>query len=180
MTFSAGETFDPQRTFWARHRRRHSTADRCARDRQRRLLQRTRRGRRRREQPCCVRRGDGGARTAGGANCRRGDSRLRDLQRGEWRDAHAAAPVLCHGPRQGVLCARSPPFTPDSARRHERSPATAIWSAALVLSGSFDQLLTYVVFVSWILVCVGSPRDFRLPAPRTLTRIGHFARRGIR
>jgi basic amino acid/polyamine antiporter, APA family len=28
--------------------------------------------------------------------------------------------------------------------------ATAIWSSVLVLSGSFEQLLTYVVFMSWI------------------------------
>jgi APA family basic amino acid/polyamine antiporter len=27
---------------------------------------------------------------------------------------------------------------------------TAVWSAVLVLSGSFEQLLTYVVFMSWL------------------------------
>jgi len=34
--------------------------------------------------------------------------------------------------------------------------ATAVWSSALVLSGSFEQLLTYVVFMSWIWFALGA------------------------
>src|SRR5439155_409463 len=53
---------------------------------------------------------------------------------------------------------------------------TAAWSAVLVLSGSFEQLLTYVVFMSWLWFALaalaifadrrrapGAPRPFRTP-----------------
>jgi APA family basic amino acid/polyamine antiporter len=53
---------------------------------------------------------------------------------------------------------------------------TAIWSAVLVLSGSFEQLLTYVVFMSWLWFALAAlaifayrrrepdaPRPFRTP-----------------
>lgn len=54
--------------------------------------------------------------------------------------------------------------------------ATALWSSALVLSGTFDQLLTYVVFMSWVWFALAAlaifvlrrrepdaPRPFRTP-----------------
>jgi APA family basic amino acid/polyamine antiporter len=54
--------------------------------------------------------------------------------------------------------------------------ATALWSAVLVLSGTFDQLLTYVVFMSWVWFALAAvaifvlrrrepdaPRPFRTP-----------------
>ena len=53
---------------------------------------------------------------------------------------------------------------------------TAIWSSVLVLSGTFEQLLTYVVFMSWLWFALAAlaifayrrrepdaPRPFRTP-----------------
>jgi basic amino acid/polyamine antiporter, APA family len=55
--------------------------------------------------------------------------------------------------------------------------STALWSSVLVLSGTFEQLLTYVVFMSWLWFALGAltifayrsrepdaPRPFRTPA----------------
>jgi basic amino acid/polyamine antiporter, APA family len=60
-------------------------------------------------------------------------------------------------PRLFFAMARDRVFFSGLATVHPRfgTPAAAIvgtgvWSAVLVLSGSFDQLLTYVVFMSWI------------------------------
>jgi APA family basic amino acid/polyamine antiporter len=60
-------------------------------------------------------------------------------------------------PRVFFAMARDRLFIARLARVHPRfgTPAaaivaTALWSAVLVLSGSFEQLLTYVVFMSWI------------------------------
>jgi APA family basic amino acid/polyamine antiporter len=52
----------------------------------------------------------------------------------------------------------------------------ALWSAVLALSGTFEQLLTYVVFTAWIFYAMGgvavlilrrkepnTPRPFRVP-----------------
>lgn len=54
--------------------------------------------------------------------------------------------------------------------------ATALWSSVLVISGTFEQLLTYVVFMSWVWFALaavaifvlrrrepGAPRPFRTP-----------------
>jgi len=60
-------------------------------------------------------------------------------------------------PRLFFAMARDQVFFAGLAAVHPRfgTPAaaivgTAVWSSVLVLSGSFDQLLTYVVFMSWI------------------------------
>ncbi|HJQ19346.1 MAG TPA: amino acid permease [Gemmatimonadaceae bacterium] len=60
-------------------------------------------------------------------------------------------------PRLFFAMARDRLFLTQLARVHPRfgTPAvaivsTAVWSAVLVLSGSFEQLLTYVVFMSWL------------------------------
>jgi APA family basic amino acid/polyamine antiporter len=71
--------------------------------------------------------------------------------------------------RLGVV---SPPFgTPATA-----IISTALWSVVLVLSGTFEQLLTYVVFMSWLWFALAAlalfasrrrapeaPRPFRTP-----------------
>jgi len=69
----------------------------------------------------------------------------------------AANGVMLTLPRLFFAMARDKVFFAALATIHARfaTPAraiaaTAVWSAALVLSGSFDQLLTYVVFMSWI------------------------------
>jgi len=69
----------------------------------------------------------------------------------------AANGVMLTLPRLFFAMARDKVFFAALATIHSRfgTPAraiagTAIWSAALVLSGSFDQLLTYVVFMSWV------------------------------
>jgi APA family basic amino acid/polyamine antiporter len=40
--------------------------------------------------------------------------------------------------------------------------ATAVWSAVLVLSGTFEQLLTYVVFMSWVWFALAALAIFAL------------------
>jgi APA family basic amino acid/polyamine antiporter len=86
-------------------------------------------------------------------------------------------------PRLFFAMARDRLFFARLAEVHPRfaTPAaailgTAIWSAVLVLSGSFEQLLTYVVFMSWIWFALAAlaifvyrrrepdaPRPFRTP-----------------
>ena len=86
-------------------------------------------------------------------------------------------------PRLVFAMARDRLFFARLAEVHPRfgTPAaaivgTAIWSSVLVLSGSFEQLLTYVVFMSWLWFALAAlaifkyrrsepdaPRPFRTP-----------------
>src|SRR5262249_17231233 len=87
------------------------------------------------------------------------------------------------GPRVYFAMARDGVFFKRLAEVHPRfgTPAFAVvasagWSGVLALSGTFEQLLTYVVFVGWIFyglgaVCVlvfrktkpTAPRPFKVP-----------------
>jgi APA family basic amino acid/polyamine antiporter len=86
-------------------------------------------------------------------------------------------------PRLFFAMAQDGLFFARLARVHPRfgTPAaaivgTALWSAVLVLSGTFEQLLTYVVFMSWLWFALAAlaifayrrrepdaPRPFRTP-----------------
>jgi APA family basic amino acid/polyamine antiporter len=86
-------------------------------------------------------------------------------------------------PRVYFAMARDGLFFKRLAEVHPRfgTPAVAIvagsaWSMVLALSGTFEQLLTYVVFVGWIFYALGAicvfilrrtqpdtPRPFRVP-----------------
>ena len=86
-------------------------------------------------------------------------------------------------PRVYFAMARDGLFFKRLAEVHKRfgTPAVAIvagsaWSMVLALSGTFEQLLTYVVFVGWIFYALGAicvfilrrtqpdtPRPFRVP-----------------
>src|SRR5262249_51222456 len=50
----------------------------------------------------------------------------------------------------GVFFARLADVHPAFGTPASAILGTAVWSAVLVLSGSFEQLLTYVVFMSWL------------------------------
>jgi APA family basic amino acid/polyamine antiporter len=50
----------------------------------------------------------------------------------------------------GVFFARLSAVHPDFGTPAAAIAGTAVWSAVLVLSGSFEQLLAYVVFMSWL------------------------------
>jgi basic amino acid/polyamine antiporter, APA family len=52
--------------------------------------------------------------------------------------------------RDGVFFARLADVHPRFATPAAAIVSTSAWSAVLVLSGSFEQLLTYVVFMSWL------------------------------
>lgn len=52
--------------------------------------------------------------------------------------------------RDGVFFARLAVVHPTFGTPAAAIVGTALWSAVLVLSGSFEQLLTYVVFMSWL------------------------------
>jgi len=78
--------------------------------------------------------------------------------------------------RDGVFFARLAVVHPTFGTPAAAIVSTAIWSAALVLSGTFEQLLTYVVFMSWVWFALaaaaifvqrrrdpGRPRPFRTP-----------------
>ena len=78
-------------------------------------------------------------------------------------------------PRLFFAMARDRVFFARLATVHPRfgTPAaaivgTAVWSAVLVLSGSFEQLLTYVVFMSWLWFALAALTIFvyRRRAPR--------------
>ena len=95
----------------------------------------------------------------------------------------AANGMMLTLPRLFFAMARDRLFFARLAAVHPRfgTPAaaiigTAIWAAVLVLSGSFEQLLTYVVFMSWLWFALAAlaifayrrsepdaPRPFRTP-----------------
>lgn len=94
--------------------------------------------------------------------------------------AHATVITV---PRVYFAMARDGVFFRQLATVHPRfgTPALAViascvWAAVLALSGTFDQLLTYVVFIGWIFYALGAaavialrrsrplaPRPFRVP-----------------
>ena len=147
VTFSAGETRDPQRVF----PRAITVATAAliviymlANSGYLAALGRAPRPRATTSRPMpCARSSVGG-----GQGGRRADPRV-DLQRGERPDAHRATPVLLDGARRRLLqrLARvSPRFgTPAFA-----IVAIAVWSVAARRDGTFEQLLTYVVFTGWV------------------------------
>ncbi len=74
--------------------------------------------------------------------------------------AHATVITV---PRVFYAMARDGVFFKQLAHIHPRfgTPAVAVlascvWSAVLTLSGTFDQLLTYVVFIGWIFYALGA------------------------
>ena len=95
----------------------------------------------------------------------------------------AANSILLTTPRVYYAMARDGIFFRKLADVHPRfgTPATAViaqalWAMALALSGTFNQLLTYVIFTGWIFYALGAasifvlrrkypdvPRPFRVP-----------------
>ncbi len=95
----------------------------------------------------------------------------------------AAHATVISVPRVYQAMARDGVFFKQLAEIHPRygTPAIAVlascvWAALLALSGTFDQLLTYVVFIGWIFYALGAaavialrikrpdaPRPFRVP-----------------
>ncbi|HKW41328.1 MAG TPA: amino acid permease [Gemmatimonadales bacterium] len=95
----------------------------------------------------------------------------------------AANGLALTGPRMYFAMARDGVFFESLAEVHPRfgTPAravatSAVWAALLALSGTFEQLLTYVVFASWIFAALAAasvfvlrrrrpdaPRPFRVP-----------------
>ena len=95
----------------------------------------------------------------------------------------AANGLALTGPRMYFAMARDGVFLRALARVHPRfgTPAlavatSAVWATVLALSGSFEQLFTYVVFASWIFAALAAgsvfvlrrrrpdaPRPFRVP-----------------
>jgi APA family basic amino acid/polyamine antiporter len=95
----------------------------------------------------------------------------------------AANGLTLTAPRVYYAMARDGLFFQRMAEVHPRfgTPAVAviassIWAALLALSGTFEQLLTYVVFAGWIFYALGAvslllyrrqqpdrPRPFRVP-----------------
>ncbi len=78
--------------------------------------------------------------------------------------------------RDGVFFSRLARVSPRFGTPAVAVTAVAAWSALLALSGTFEQLLTYVVFTGWIFYGLGglsifvyrrtradSPRPFRVP-----------------
>ena len=96
----------------------------------------------------------------------------------------AANGLALTGPRMYFAMARDGVFFRALAHVHPRfgTPALAVaasagWAMVLALSGSFEQLFTYVVFASWIFAALAAasvfvlrrrrpdvPRPFRVPA----------------
>ena len=95
----------------------------------------------------------------------------------------AANGLALTGPRMYFAMARDGVFFPSLAQVHSRfgTPALAValsagWAGLLALSGTFEQLFTYVVFASWIFAALAAgslfvlrrrrpdlPRPFRVP-----------------
>lgn len=86
----------------------------------------------------------------------------------------AANSILLNAPRVFYAMAKDGLFFRSLARVHPRfgTPtlaicAAGIWSAILAVSGTFEQLLTYVVFIGWIFyaLAAGSVFIYRKRAP---------------
>ena len=95
----------------------------------------------------------------------------------------AANGLALTGPRMYFAMARDEVFFQSLAEVHPRfgTPAlavatSAVWAAVLALSGTFEQLFTYVVFASWIFAALAAaslfvlrrrrpdlPRPYRVP-----------------
>jgi len=95
----------------------------------------------------------------------------------------AANGLALTGPRMYFAMARDEVFFQSLAEVHPRfgTPAlavatSAVWAAVLALSGTFEQLFTYVVFASWIFAALAAaslfvlrrrrpdlPRSYRVP-----------------
>jgi APA family basic amino acid/polyamine antiporter len=78
--------------------------------------------------------------------------------------------------RDGVFFSRLASVHPSFGTPAAAIVGTAVWAAVLVLSGTFEQLFTYVVFMSWLWFAAaavtifvfrrrepGAPRPFRTP-----------------
>jgi APA family basic amino acid/polyamine antiporter len=79
------------------------------------------------------------------------------------------APAILAGARLLFAMARDGVFLPSAARVHPvyRTPHVAVvalsaWSALLALTGTYDQLFTYVVFAASLLHLIGALGVFRL------------------
>lgn len=79
----------------------------------------------------------------------------------------AANSILLTAPRVYYAMARDGIFFERLARVHPRfrTPAFAVvaasvWAAVLAASGTFEQLLTYVVFIGWIFYALGAASVF--------------------
>ena len=100
-----------------------------------------------------------------------------------------AAAILA-GARLLFAMARDGVFLPAAARVHPvyRTPHIAVvalssWSALLALSGTYEQLFTYVMFASSLLHMIGAFGVFRLrrqrpDRPRPVPRVGLSGRAG--
>jgi APA family basic amino acid/polyamine antiporter len=95
----------------------------------------------------------------------------------------AANGLALTGPRMYFAMARDSVFFQSLAEVHPRfgTPAlavatSAVWASVLAVSGTFEQLFTYVVFASWIFAALAAaslfvlrrrrpdvPRPFRVP-----------------
>lgn len=87
----------------------------------------------------------------------------------------AANSIMLNAPRVHYAMAKDGLFFQSVSKVHPRfgTPAIAvgasgIWSAILAISGTFEQLLTYVIFISWIFYALAACSIFvyRKRAPR--------------
>ena len=95
--------------------------------------------------------------------------------------------LVLTAPRLYFAMARDGLFFERLATVNQRfgTPASAIvllacWSAVLALTGTFEQLLTYVVFAGLDLLRSRRARGVRCRRRKAPTRRGHSARRAIR
>lgn len=80
----------------------------------------------------------------------------------------AANAITLTAPRVYYAMARDGVFFPKLAEVHPRlgTPAfsivaSSVWAAVLAASGTFEQLLTYVIFTSWAFYALGAAAVFR-------------------